>query len=57
VITTAKDWVKLRSLMPPGRCSVLVQRVVPEDNADAFLAAVLAAPSRSSAETDSGRAS
>ena len=37
IVTTAKDWVKLRSRMPADRVWILHQRVVPEDNIDALL--------------------
>lgn len=40
IVTTAKDWVKLETLLPPERVWVLHQTVEPEDGGDVLLAAV-----------------
>jgi tetraacyldisaccharide-1-P 4'-kinase len=46
LITTAKDWVKLRALVPAENLWVLRQRVEPEDASDALMHDVLNARAR-----------
>ncbi len=41
IITTAKDWVKLRRVLPASRVWVLEQSVEPEDDAEILLGEVL----------------
>jgi tetraacyldisaccharide 4'-kinase len=42
IVTTAKDWVKLQRHVSPMRAWILVQRVLPEDNAQQLLHAIMA---------------